>query len=229
MIDPSITKAAVREDMFALGLKLDEISIALDGKKLLSVSMSVEQGQIATVMGPSGSGKSTLLAYIGGFLAAEFDAKGGILLNGRDICQLPAHERKIGILFQDPLLFPHLSVGQNLLFGLSDEVRGSKMRKERVCAALQDINLGDFYDRDPATLSGGQKARVALARVLLSQPQALLLDEPFSKLDASLRAQMRQWVFDKAKAQGVPILLVTHDEEDAKAAAGPLIDLGQQI
>lgn len=208
------------------GLLLSEIRIALETDDLLSLSLTVEPGQIATIMGPSGSGKSTLLAYIGGFLAPEFIASGRVLLNGQDICTLPAQERKIGILFQDPLLFPHLSVGQNLLFGLSAEVKGKKARQERAQAALQDINLADFFDRDPATLSGGQKARVALARVLLSQPKALLLDEPFSKLDASLRAQMRQWVFDKAKAQGLPILLVTHDAEDAKAAAGPVIDLG---
>lgn len=226
MIDPSIATEMVQDKLVASGLQLSQIDIALDGKSLLSISLDVKPGQIATIMGPSGSGKSTLLAYIGGFLASEFKASGKVMLNGCDICALPAHERKIGILFQDPLLFPHLSVGQNLLFGLAKDARGSE-RKERVCATLKDINLADFYDRDPATLSGGQKARVALARVLLSQPQALLLDEPFSKLDASLRAQMRQWVFDKAKAQGVPILLVTHDEEDAKAAAGPLIDLGR--
>lgn len=217
-----------KESLSACGLFLDHITVSLAEKQLLSVSLTINPGEIATVMGPSGSGKSTLLAYIGGFLAPEFTATGQVRLGGEDICIRPAHERKIGILFQDPLLFPHLSVGQNLLFGLDKDIKGKQRRKERVCDALQDINLGDFFDRDPATLSGGQKARVALARILLSQPKALLLDEPFSKLDASLRAQMRKWVFDKAKAHSIPILLVTHDQDDAKAANGPLIDLGQQ-
>lgn len=209
------------------GLDLQKISIGLGEQRLLSLSLHVEAGQIATVMGPSGSGKSTLLAYIGGFLAPEFTASGKVLLNGQDVCPLPSHQRRIGILFQDPLLFPHLSVGQNLLFGLSQDIKGAQARHAKVEEALADINLDTYFDRDPATLSGGQKARVALARILLSQPQALLLDEPFSKLDASLRAQMRQWVFDKARAQGLPILLVTHDQEDATAANGPLVNLGQ--
>lgn len=210
----------------AHGLELDTIVISLDGQCLVDVSLSVEPGEIATIMGPSGSGKSTLLAYLGGFLASDFVASGAVRLDGVDVATLPSQRRQIGILFQDPLLFPHLSVGENLAFGLDAAIKDKKERRKRVDAALADINMPDFYARDPATLSGGQKARVALARVLLSAPKALLLDEPFSKLDASLRAQMRQWVFDKAKAQGVPILLVTHDEEDAKAANGPLIQLG---
>ena len=177
-------------------------------------------------MWPSGSGKSTLLAYLGGFLGSEFSAEGDVVLDGQDVTMLPAEQRHIGILFQDPLLFPHMSVGDNLAFGLSSAIRGKQARADKVQEALKDINLAGYDDRDPATLSGGQKARVALARILLSDPCALLLDEPFSKLDAALREQMRQLVFDKARSLSLPTLLVTHDVQDAKAAGGPVIELG---
>lgn len=209
------------------GLHLDSTAIALNGTSLFDLSLSVKPGEIATIMGPSGSGKSTLLAYLGGFLAGEFKASGDVWLDGREVTSLPAQKRHIGILFQDPLLFPHLSVGDNLAFGLTPKVKGKAARQQAVKEALEDINLSGYEDRDPETLSGGQKARVALARILLSEPCALLLDEPFSKLDAGLRAQMRQWVFDKAKARNLPTLLVTHDAEDAKAAGGEVVDLGK--
>lgn len=206
-------------------LELQDIRIALDGERLLDLSLIIAPGDIVTVMGPSGSGKSTLLAYIGGFLARSFRAEGRILLGGREMTKLPAEQRHIGILFQDPLLFPHLSVGGNLAFGLTSSVKGRAQRRQRVEEALADINMSGFAERDPATLSGGQKARVALARILLSEPCALLLDEPFSKLDADLRDQVRGHVFDRARRRGLPTLLVTHDEADAVAAGGPVIRL----
>ena len=210
-------------------LELDTIQIALAGEALMSLSLKIAAGEVVTVMGPSGSGKSTLLAYLGGFLAPEFDASGTITLDGTDVTQVPAEQRHMGILFQDPLLFPHLSVGDNLAFGLTSSVKGRKARMDRVASALADINMAGYENRDPATLSGGQKARVALARVLLSEPCALLLDEPFSKLDANMRAQMRELVFNKARERGLPTLLVTHDEADAIAANGPIIELEAKL
>lgn len=210
--------------MPAKTLTLDRVRIRLEGALLLDLSLSVAPGEIVTIMGPSGSGKSTLLSYLGGFLPSEFEAEGAILLAGRDVTALPPEKRRIGILFQDPLLFPHMSVGDNLAFGLASSVKGAERRRQ-VEAALDHIEMAGFADRDPATLSGGQKARVALARILLSNPCALLLDEPFSKLDANLRLQMRQWVFDDARQRALPILLVTHDEADADAAGGRVIRL----
>lgn len=212
----------------AMTLVLDTIEIALGGKRLLDLSCTIEPGEIVTIMGPSGSGKSTLLAYIGGFLASEFEASGRVLLHGEVVTDRRAELRHIGILFQDPLLFPHMSVGSNLAFGLTSSVKGRHARNAKVDEALKDIDLEGFAARDPATLSGGQKARVALARVLLSEPCALLLDEPFSKLDAGLRDQMRKHVFDRARRNGLPTLLVTHDEEDARAAGGRIIRLDDQ-
>ncbi|MEP0940900.1 MAG: ATP-binding cassette domain-containing protein [Rhizobiaceae bacterium] len=206
------------------GLKLNNVCIKLNGAELLRLSETIAPGEILTVMGSSGSGKSSLLAYVGGFLAPNFDASGEVSLNGDGLTGLPAHDRHTGILFQDPLLFPHMSVGENLLFAIPASVTGPK-RAETAMDALDQAGLKDFFDRDPATLSGGQKARVALMRVLVSRPRALLLDEPFSKLDAGRRDQIRQFVFEEAKRQNLPTLLVTHDEADAAAAAGKIIDL----
>ena len=206
------------------GMILQDVGISLDGRELLRLSEIIAPGEILTVMGPSGSGKSSLLAYVGGFLDANFDASGDVLLNDVQLNNLPAHQRHTGILFQDPLLFPHMSVGENLLFAIPPKVKGDA-RREAAEEALEQAGLEGFFDRDPATLSGGQKARVALMRVLVSKPRALLLDEPFSKLDAGRRDQIRRFVFEEAKRQNLPILLVTHDEADAVAAGGKIIDL----
>jgi putative thiamine transport system ATP-binding protein len=208
------------------GLILENVVVTLGGKTLLTVNAHVQKGAVLTIMGPSGSGKSSLLAFIGGFLDPVFTAAGRVIADGRVLTDLPPQERHAGILFQDPLLFPHMSVGGNLAFALSAEFKGSAARRGRCEFALENIGLGGFYDRDPDSLSGGQKARVALARVLLSEPRTLLLDEPFSKLDMELRGQMRELVFDKARTGGLPMILVTHDPSDAEAAGGEILRIG---
>jgi putative thiamine transport system ATP-binding protein len=202
------------------GLTLDALQIDHAGTPLVRLSARVTPGQVLTVMGPSGSGKSTLLAALIGALPAAFTLSGRVLLNDEDITTLPTAQRRIGILFQDDVLFPHLSVAQNLGFGLRPG--GSRVdRQARVEAALDRMGLSGFGPRDPASLSGGQRARVALARTLLAEPLALLLDEPFSKLDQTLRAQVRDQVF--AETRNLPVILVTHDPEDAHAAGGPVV------
>ncbi len=206
----------------ALGLRLDALTVTLGGRGLVALDTLIGPGEALTVMGPSGSGKSTLLAAITGTLPPAFGMTGRILLDGVDVTHMPTEARRIGVLFQDELLFPHLSVGANLAFGLRPEVRGRGARRARIEAALADIGLEGFAGRDPATLSGGQRARVALMRMLLSEPCALLLDEAFSKLDAALRGQVRAFVFDTARARRLPVLQVTHDIADAEAA-GPAI------
>lgn len=206
------------------GLGLRKVVITRGGDPLLSVDHHIAPGNVLTVMGPSGVGKSTLLSYITGTLAPGFQASGDVVLNGREITQVAPHDRRVGILFQDDLLFPHLSVGANLAFGLP--AGGSRTdRHNKIETALAEVDLIGFADRDPATLSGGQKARVALMRMLLSEPEALLLDEPFSRLDAALRAQVREMVFSRARARDLPVLMVTHDQQDAEAAGGPIIEL----
>ncbi len=204
------------------GLCLKNLRLALQGRVLFEVNFSVRPGEVQTVMGPSGVGKSTLLAAILGTLGPEFQVTGQIMLNGRDVTHMPPQARRIGLMFQDHLLFPHMSVAQNLAFGLPAD---AKTRKQVIQEALESIDLKGFEARDPATLSGGQRARVALMRTLLAAPDALLLDEPFSRLDDALKAQMRRLVFSRAQAAKLPILLVTHDPADAEAAGGAVLTL----
>jgi len=206
------------------GLNLRNVCILRDGAPLIEVDHDITPGRILTVMGPSGVGKSTLLAYITGTLAPVFKGMGEVLLDGVDITGLPPHKRHVGILFQDDLLFPHMSVGANLAFGMPAGGRRAS-RLQAIEEALASVDLAGYADRDPATLSGGQKARVALVRMLLSEPRALLLDEAFSRLDAELRAQVRELVFRTARDRGLPMLMVTHDADDAMAAGGTVIEL----
>ncbi|TNJ41240.1 ATP-binding cassette domain-containing protein [Phaeobacter sp. B1627] len=204
------------------GLRLTSLSIRQSDQILVSLDLHVAPGATVSVMGASGSGKSTLLAAITGQLSSDFTLSGHISLNGRSLTGLPPQARRIGILYQDHLLFPHLGVGANLAFGLRPGL-SRRARRAQVEKALCDIGLEGFHDRDPQSLSGGQKARVALMRMLLSDPDLLLLDEPFSRLDAPLRVKMRELVFTFASRRRLPTLLVTHDEEDARAAAGEIV------
>lgn len=208
------------------GLTLDRLVIRHHGRVVVALDCHVAGGEVVTVMGPSGSGKSTLLAAIVGALPPGFSASGQVRLAGRDLAGLSTADRRIGLLFQDDLLFPHLSVGGNLAFALPPGLRRRSARDAAIAAALVQVGLAGFANRDPATLSGGQRARVALMRTLLAEPQALLLDEPFSRLDAALRDQIRQVVFALARARALPVLLVTHDPGDAAAAGGRVVQLG---
>tara|TARA_B100001057_G_scaffold157057_1_gene157620 strand:- start:185 stop:826 length:642 start_codon:yes stop_codon:yes gene_type:complete len=210
-----------------MSLILENISISLKrGKKLIDgLSVNVAKGEIFTVMGPSGTGKSTLLDAVGGNLSKNFDLKGKVMLNNKDLLLLPPEKRNIGVLYQDAILFPHLSVGENLAFGLKDKKQGRVMRRAEINEALWQAGLDGFYDRDPATLSGGQRSRAALMRTLLSEPEALLLDEPFSKLDLDMREEIRSFVFSSIYKRDIPALMVTHDPSDAAAAKGSTISV----
>ncbi|MFS4439290.1 ATP-binding cassette domain-containing protein [Paracoccaceae bacterium GXU_MW_L88] len=212
------------------GLHLDHIDLAQrGGDSLVRLNLAIAPGEILSIMGPSGSGKSTLLNFLIGNMPDDFIARGRVLLFGRDITNLETKQRRIGILFQDDVLFPHLSVAGNLGFGLPADLRGAERRRV-IGEALYNAGLEGFEHRDPESLSGGQRARVALMRTLLSQPQALLLDEPFSKLDTDLREHMRHFVFQKAQEQGLPVLMVTHDMDDALSARGRILTpLGKEL
>jgi putative thiamine transport system ATP-binding protein len=179
---------------------------------LRDLTLNIAAGQVHTLMGESGSGKSSLLAAVCGTLDADMRFEGSVQLNGLSLDRLPTQARRVGILFQDDLLFPHMTVRENLLFAVP---RGEAAAREALVAqALRDVEMADYLNVDPTTLSGGQRGRIALARALLAQPQALLLDEPFSRLDAALRQRMRALVFGMVKARNIPALLVTHDAED---------------
>ena len=210
--------------MSGASLRLDGVWLAL-GERLLvpPLTLSVAPGTVTTLMGPSGSGKSSLLASLCGMLDPAFRCGGRAWLGDRELGPLPPEQRRLGILFQDDLLFPHLTVGENISFGLPPGPRAR--RRAELDAALAEAGLAGFANRDPATLSGGQRARIALLRTLAARPEALLLDEPFAKLDSELRNRFRHFVFEHGRRLRLPTLLVTHDPADADAAGGPVVTL----
>jgi putative thiamine transport system ATP-binding protein len=199
-------------------LQLKQLGISTGGEKgqeplFPEVSLTVQDGQILVIMGPSGCGKSTLLAAIAGNLAPPFQMTGTIHLGDTALEQLPAQQRKVGLLYQDDLLFPHMNVLQNLAFALPASL-DRKQRAQRIAQALSHADLQGFQHRDISTLSGGERARISLLRTLLAEPRAILLDEPFNKLDKTLREQFRDWVFSELRRYRIPTILVTHDADD---------------
>ena len=206
-------------------LLLEQVSLRINGSALFPpLSLRVEPGTVTSVIGPSGSGKSSLLHFMCGVLPPDIKAQGILRIGEEDLTALPPQSRRLGLLFQDPLLFPHLDVAGNLLFGMR-KTSTRRQRQQDAAAALASVGLEGMDTRDPATLSGGQQARVALLRVLLSEPRALLLDEPFRSLDADNRQRVRQLVFSEARRRNLPTVLVTHDRDDVAAAGGPVIEL----
>jgi len=207
-------------------LKLQAVQIIHNKEPLFPpLSIDIKPGEIASIMGPSGCGKSTLLSAISGNLADVFSLEGDVQLNDHSVLPLPMEKRRIGILFQDDLLFPHMSIAENLAFALPQALLKSE-RQEKIAEALKQAGLSDFEKRDPGTLSGGQRARVSLLRSLLAEPKALLLDEPFSKLDQELKDQIRTFVFDTVRRMNIPALLVSHDVRDCPE--GQVINLAKQ-
>ncbi|WLP93393.1 ATP-binding cassette domain-containing protein [Psychrobacter sp. M13] len=212
-------------------LQIKNLTLYLQDKQLLSLNEQVNGGEILTIMGPSGSGKSSLLNWLTGTLTSSFSARGEIILDGQSINHLPTHRRHIGVLYQDALLFSHLSVAGNIAFAMpkANKENGKKINKkqrlEKIDEALTQLGLAGMGDRHPDTLSGGQQARVALLRLLLSEPKAILLDEPFSKLDTQLRVETRQLVFEQIRERNLPAIMVTHDHSDAEATQGKVIQV----
>lgn len=207
-------------------LSLENIVIYRDNVELLNVNACVENGQVLTVMGPSGAGKSTLLQAIAGQLHAPFRCSGSIKINNVAINNKDAHLRKVGMMFQDALLFEHMTVGENISFAMPEDApRGKQARSNAIEELLGAVELKGITHRAVNTLSGGQQARISLLRTLASHPDVVLLDEPFSKLDLTLRGQIRSWTFKQLQARNIPAVLVTHDKDDAMAAGGDIIEL----
>ena len=176
------------------------------------VSLDIAEGELVALLGPSGSGKTTLLRLIAGFEAAD---RGRILLDGGDVTSRPALDRRCGMVFQHYALFPHMAVGENVAYGLAHERLGRADRDARVTAALAMVDLAGFETRAVTALSGGQQQRVALARALAPRPRVLLLDEPLSNLDPSLRERTRRELRDLVRRIGITTVLVTHEQEEA--------------
>ncbi|MBB1336619.1 ATP-binding cassette domain-containing protein [Pseudoalteromonas sp. SR44-2] len=208
-------------------LQIKNCQLYRQNELLLSLNEQVNGGDILTIMGPSGSGKSSLLNWLTGTLPSSFKANGEVWLNGQNIDNSPPHLRHIGVLYQDALLFSHLTVAGNIAFAMPKS--NKKQRLEKIEHALEQVGLKDMGNRHPDNLSGGQQARVALLRMLLSEPKAILLDEPFSKLDTQLRVDTRELVFSQIRDHKLPAIMVTHDHSDADAANGKLITLNSTL
>lgn len=182
------------------------------------VSITVEQGEVLTLMGPSGCGKSSLLSVIAGHPSADFSYQGECYYQQQLLNDLPVDKRNIGILFQDDLLFPHLNIWENLAIALPNHVK-KNLRKKQALDTLAQLDLLALADKSPMQISGGQRARISMMRMLLAEPAVVLLDEPFNKLDKSLRSEFRNWVFSQTTSRNLPVLMVTHDIDDVPSGS----------
>ncbi len=214
MIDPdrSAVHAAVEG---ACEVQIRHIALSYDGGRtqvLKDISLDIRAGELFALLGPSGSGKSTLLRLIAGFNTAQ---SGQLLVGGEDISQVPPHQRNIGMVFQNYALWPHMTVRDNVAFGLVERRWARSAIDTKVAEMLSLVGLEDYAARRPNQLSGGQQQRVALARTLAISPRVLLLDEPLSNLDANLRVQMREELKRLQRRLGITTIFVTHDQEEA--------------
>ncbi len=208
-------------------IDIDGISVAYDTTVVLrEVSLSIKEGEFFALLGPSGSGKSTLLRLLAGFIRAS---TGRVRIGGVDVVELPAWKRDVGMVFQNYALWPHLTVAENVAFGLEERRWPRERIRERVREMLELVSLAGFGDRRPAELSGGQQQRVAIARTLAIEPRALLLDEPLSNLDAKLRVTTGLELKRLQRRLGITTVFVTHDQQEAMTIADRLAVLDQGV
>jgi len=199
------------------GIKIENLHLSFGETEVLNgVSLEIKPGEFFAFLGPSGSGKSTLLRAIAGFGPKP---KGRIMIGNKDILGLDPWKRNIGMVFQSYALWPHMTVRNNVGFGLRERKLPSKLIKTKVDAALDLVDLSHLADRMPNQLSGGQQQRIALARTIVVEPEVLLLDEPLSNLDASLRVQMRRELLRLQRQLGLTTIFVTHDQEEANTTS----------
>ncbi|WP_433509471.1 ABC transporter ATP-binding protein [Nonomuraea sp. CA-143628] len=213
----SITEAPAGTAVRRGRLRLDGVRKSLGGKEVVSaVDLETEPGEFLTLLGPSGCGKTTTLNMVAGHLTAD----GGLIeVDGRDITGTPPHRRSMGMVFQSYALFPHMTIADNVAFGLRMRKVAAAERGRRAAEVIEMVGLGGMAGRHPRQLSGGQQQRAALARALVIQPDLLLLDEPFSNLDAQLRVRLREEVVALQRRIGTTTILVTHDQEEALAVS----------
>jgi len=204
-----------------------QVSLAFGANVVLrDIDVVVEPGEFFALLGPSGCGKSTLLRLIAGFNRAQ---KGAILIDGEDITQLVPWKRNVGMVFQSYALWPHMTVAQNVAFGLEERRQPRAAVRAKVEDVLALVGLGEYATRRPGQLSGGQQQRVALARTLAIEPRVLLLDEPLSNLDAKLRHHMRRELLAMQRKLGITTIFVTHDQEEAMTTADRIAVMHQGV
>ena len=190
------------------------------------VSFNIEAGQLVTLLGPSGCGKTTTLRMIAGL---EMASEGRILIGGRDVSRLPATDRDVSMVFQSYALFPHMTVTENVEYGLKFSGVPKSQIAGKAQAGLDLVGLSDFGHRLPSELSGGQQQRVAVARALVLEPQVLLFDEPLSNLDAKLRRHVREEIREIQQTLGLTVVYVTHDQEEALAVSDRIIVMNNAV
>ena len=213
--------------MKKVSVECRNVSLSYGSTEVLkAININIEPGEFFALLGPSGSGKSTLLRLIAGFNTHN---QGELLVDGIDISQIPPWQRDIGMVFQSYALWPHMTVWDNVAFGLVERNVPRRQLEERVHAALQLVDLAEYGKRYPGQLSGGQQQRVALARTVIIEPKVLLLDEPLSNLDKNLRIQMRQELLALQRRLGITTIFVTHDQEEAMTTADRMAVLNQGI
>ena len=206
-------------------LQLKDISKSFDGELILEdLSLDIKRNEFVTLLGPSGCGKTTTLRIIGGFVTPD---KGQVLLEGADITQLPTEQRSINTVFQKYALFPHMTIEENIAFGLKIKKKDDAYIKEKVKYALELVNLTGYEKRKPRSLSGGQQQRIAIARAIVNEPQILLLDEPLGALDLKLRQDMQKELIRLKKELGITFIYVTHDQEEALTMSDKIVVMNQ--
>ena len=213
--------------MKSVGIEIKNIALSFGSTAVLKdITLSIKPGEFFALLGPSGSGKSTLLRLIAGFNQHQ---SGELLIDGKDVTGTQPWLRNVGMVFQNYALWPHMTVAQNVAFGLEARKLPSAEIRNKVASALELVDMANLANRRPGQLSGGQQQRVAIARTLAIEPQVLLLDEPLSNLDAKLRTQTRQELVQLQRRLGITTIFVTHDQEEALTTCHRIAVMDQGI
>ncbi len=206
-------------------LSLNNITKSFDGELVLEdLSLEIKRNEFVTLLGPSGCGKTTTLRIIAGFVMPD---QGRVLMEGEDITTLPTEKRCINTVFQKYALFPHMTVAENIAFGLKIKKKDDAYIRQKINYALELVNLTGFEKRKPRSLSGGQQQRIAIARAIVNEPQILLLDEPLGALDLKLRQDMQKELIRLKKELGITFIYVTHDQEEALTMSDKIVVMNQ--
>ncbi|MDE6714756.1 MAG: ABC transporter ATP-binding protein [Lachnospiraceae bacterium] len=206
-------------------LSLNNITKSFDGELVLEdLSLEIKRNEFVTLLGPSGCGKTTTLRIIAGFVMPD---QGSVLMEGEDITTLPTEKRCINTVFQKYALFPHMTVAENIAFGLKIKKKDDDYISKKIKYALELVNLTGFEKRKPRSLSGGQQQRIAIARAIVNEPQILLLDEPLGALDLKLRQDMQKELIRLKKELGITFIYVTHDQEEALTMSDKIVVMNQ--